>query len=549
MNVVPTSAAQANVLQVNTARTVVIAASMLVAGCAADARRDETTLARAQPPRCEADGADGRRFWFDPAPDDAHARGEDCAMLRFALNNFLHLAGNDGQGHPRFMSFAPWYDAIPQNGDAPRWRDGFKPLSTRALRKTAREGQPGDGFVLLDARHRRVGYDVRVNRTFVDYLSSTGLYRADRLQAAADAFKADPASGGVWLPAGTRDTPGAISLKTAWRAFGDEAPCPAQTMHCERDAQGREWGLIGMHLVQKTPTLGEMTWATFEHVANAPDCAPGGAAPIAPQPRDPVDPQRTLAGWNLFDWTSYRARGGDGTHCAVPDGAYRYTVAADGQTLQNQTCGAPSATPLCNIDPRRSITAAASTTVASAVGDANAAYEHINVCRTTALAHCTGDGSPGDAAACLDASLRANFPKGLDGKWRYYRLIGAEYMAGHAPGVGCFRYDDGPLLTTTPPRTRFPSTCNGVDTTPLRVRVGDTSLANTAMETWMQAGTCIVQTPGATPLMGRDCFACHTPSTNPPGWPFGMGDMSFVFDRVPVPASAPEEAPAGAVTR
>ena len=549
MNVVPTNAAQANVLQVNALRTVVIAASMLLAGCAVDARRDETALTRAQTPRCEADGADGRRFWFDPSPDEARARGEDCAMLRFALNNFLHLAGNDGHGHPRFMSYAPWYDAIPQNGAAPRWRNGFKMLSTRALRKTAREGQPGDGFVLLDARHRRVAYDVRVNRTFVDYLSTTGLYRADRLQAAADAFKADPASGGVWLPAGTRDTPGAISLKTAWRPFGDEAPCPAQTMHCERDAHGREWGLIGMHLVQKTPTLGEMTWATFEHVANAPDCAPGGTAPIAPQPRDPVDPRRTMTEWNLFDWSSYRARGGDGTRCAVPDGTYRYTVAADGQTLQNQTCGAPSATPLCNVDPRRSITAAANSAVASAVGDANAAYERINVCRTTALAHCTGDGSPGDAAACLDASLRTKFPKGLDGKWRYYRLIGAEYMAGHAPGVGCFRYDDGPLLATTPPRTRFPSTCNGVDTTPLRVRAGDTSLANTAMETWMQAGTCLVQTPGATPLMGRDCFACHTPSTNPPGWPFGMGDMSFVFDRVPVPASTPEQAPTGATTR
>lgn len=517
-----------------------MAAMSLLPGCAADARGDKAGQRQAHAARCEADGADGRRFWFDPSPDDAQARGEDCAMLRFALNNFLYLAGNDGRGHPRFMSFAPWYDAIPQSGAAPRWRDGFKPLATRALRKTAREGQPGDGFVLLDARHRRVGYDVRVNRTFVDYLSTTGLYRADRLQAAADAFKADPATGGVWLPAGTRDTPGAISLKTAWRPFGEETPCPAQTMHCERDANGREWGLIGMHLVQKTPTLGEMTWATFEHVANAPDCAPGGAAPIAQRPRDPVHPGRTLAEWNLFDWTSYRAKGGDGSRCAVPDGAYRYTVAADGQTLQDQTCGMPSATPLCNVDPRRSVADSTTTSAASASeGTGNAAYERINVCRTTALAYCKGDGSPGDAAACLDESLRARFPERLDGKWRYYRLIGAEYMAGHAPGVGCFRYDDGVMLGTTPPRTRFPSTCNGVDTTPLRTRAGDTALANTAMETWMQAGTCLVQTPGATPLMGRDCFACHTPSTNPPGWPFGMGDMSFVFDRVPVPASEP----------
>ena len=520
-------------------QAVAIATSMLLAGCTADARRDEAARTPTAAPRCDADGVDGRRFWTDVSPREIQSRGEDCALLRFAQNNFLHLATNDRQGHPRFMSYAPWYEAIPQDGTAPRWREGYKPLATRALRKTAREGQPGDGFVLIDARHRRIGYDVRVNRSYVDYLSRTGLYRADRLQAAADAFKADPATGGVWLPAGTRGTPGVVSLKTAWRRFGDDAPCPAQTMHCERDAQGREWGLIGLHLVQKTPTLGEMTWATFEHVGNAPDCTPGGAAPIAPRPRDPVHPERRLAEWNLFDWTSYRAQGGDGTRCAVPDGAYRYTVAADGQTLQDQTCGAPSATPLCNIDPRRSAVDVASSSALSVDGESNPAYSRINVCRTTPLAQCTGDGSPGDDSACLDASLRANFPRHLEGKWRYYRLIGNAYMAGHAPVTGCFRYDDGPMLATTPPRSRFPSTCNGVDTTPLRVRAGDTALANTAMETWMQAGTCLVPSPGATPLMGRDCFACHTPSTNPPGWPFGMGDMSFLFDRVPVPGSGP----------
>ena len=277
------------------------------------------------------------------------------------------------------------------------------------------------------------------------------------------------------------------------------------------------------------PTLGEMTWATFEHVANAPDCSPGGTAPIAPAPADPLRPGKTLPEWNLFDWTSYRAQGGDGARCAVPDGAYRYTVAADGQTLQNQTCGTPSATPLCNIDPR--LASLSGVQVDSA---ANTRFRRINVCRTVAQPRCSGSGAEGEQVACLNQALADEFPAALADKWRYYALVGSVYMAGHAPGVGCFRYDDGPMLTTQPPRSRFPSTCAGSTTAPQRARAGDLRLANTSMETWMQDGTCLVSAPGSTPLMGRDCFACHAPATNEPGWPFGMGDMSFLFDRIPV---------------
>lgn len=504
-----------------------LALCALLAACAPRGTSSPAGAPAARTPAaegCTLGDADGRRLWHD-----VPANADDCALQRFAFNNFLYLARDGGDGHPRLMSLAPWYEAIPQDGSAPRWRDGYKPLRARLLRKTALEGQPGDGFELIDAAHRRVAYDVRVNRTFVDYLVASGSYRYDVLTRMQAAFAADPSTGGVWLPSGSATTPGALSVKTAWRRFAPDAPCPAATMHCERDAFGREWGLIGLHLVQKTPTLGEMTWATFEHVANAPDCAPGGAAPIAPSPVDPLRPDRRLPGWNLFDWDNYRAQGGDGTRCAVPDGAYQYTVDPTNQSLQNQTCGTPSATPLCNVDPRR----------ATAGNPQVEGYHRINVCRTTPLAQCTGSGTDADNAACLTASLVRSPPEGLATPWRYYRLIGSEYLAGHAPATGCFRYDDGQTLATAPPRSRFPSTCNGDTATPQRTLAGNTALANTSMETWMQAGTCLVQSAGATPLMGRDCFACHAPATNPPGWPFGMGDMSFVFDRVPVPGQTP----------
>jgi hypothetical protein len=472
---------------------------------------------------CVLGDADGRRFAYD-----VPANAGNCDIQRFVFNNFLWLVGDAGSGNgsPRFMTYAPWYEAIPQDGSAPVWLDGYKALSTTALRKTAHEGQPGDSYALIDVDRHRVAYDIRVNRTFVDYLTTSGTYQSSVMQTAATAFANDPATGGIWLPSGSATTEGAITVKTSWRKFPHG--CPDERMHCERDSDGHWRGLVGLHLVQKTPTLGEMTWATFEHVANAPDCEAGGRLPIGAGPPDPAAPGRTLAGgWSLFDYARYKKRGGDGTRCPVPNGAYQYTVASDGTTLQNQGCAAPSQTPLCNTDPRLS-------SVDNAVVEG---YHRIDVCRTVATQACVGDGRPGDDVACLNEDFARRFPAGLAAKWRYYFLVGSEYVAGHAPGVGCFRYDDGPMLTTTLPRSRFPSTCANDASTPQRAIAGTRSLANTTMETWMQEGTCLVSSPGATPLMGRDCMACHTPSTNPPGFPFGMGDMSFLFDRVVVPAS------------
>ena len=109
-----------------------------------NALKRQSLAADAAPRYCSIAGVDGKRLW-----NDVPAQADNCAMQRFVLNNFLYLAHDDGGGHPRFMSMAPWYEAIPQDGSAPRWHDGFKPLSTRALRKTSHEGQPGDSFELI----------------------------------------------------------------------------------------------------------------------------------------------------------------------------------------------------------------------------------------------------------------------------------------------------------------------------------------------------------------------------------------------------------------
>ena len=88
-------------------------------------------------------------------------------------------------------------------------------------------------------------------------------------------------------------------------------------MHCEVDSGNNSWGLLGLHLVQKTQNHGEFIWASFEHVANSPDCNPGGSNPIQQNPVDPINPGLTInvnsnisglakaTGWSLFNWTLY----------------------------------------------------------------------------------------------------------------------------------------------------------------------------------------------------------------------------------------------------
>ncbi len=49
-----------------------------------------------------------------------------CQFHQLGWNNFLYLVA-DVDGHPRFMSFAPWYDALPATRE-PVLREGTQYL-------------------------------------------------------------------------------------------------------------------------------------------------------------------------------------------------------------------------------------------------------------------------------------------------------------------------------------------------------------------------------------------------------------------------------------
>lgn len=458
---------------------------------------------------------DGQALWAEVP--HAMARGNsDCEVDQFAWNNFLYLVANDSVGNPRFMSLAPWYDAMPASG-RPVWKGSYSPLSATQLTNKLNQGQAGDSFELLDVAGRAVAYDMRVNKPFFDYIAANQLYTKSAITGRVKAYQADPSKGGIWLPPnGGTGQGGAMEIKTAWRDFGTGSACPADIMHCEQDADGNWWGLVGFHLVQKTPLHGEMVWATFEHVANAPDCAAGGSNPIQ---RFPVNPRSALpplnangriaglaktTGWSLFNYDGYKNAGGDGANCAYP------------------TATTPAAKALCLTDPNPS-------------GDRQT-WLQVNVCRTDQLPRANSGGTgPAQQAADLNRSVVSQFPAGVAHKWKYYMLAGSETVfwgstGFGAPTVGCWSFGDN----------NPPIDCGGKpgEESVTVARRGTVNLANTSMETWMQKGINL-KTAKFT-LTGTDCFTCHqSPTTS------YQGDLSHLFGRASQAGSSAMALPAG----
>ncbi len=493
--------------------------------------------AASDPTACAFDSfqrsADGSSFWAATGQfsvQNLTVGQMNCLLDQFAMNNFLWLVGDDGNGHPRFMGYAPWYTLFTASG-APSWPGSYQPLNPTQLNRFDNQSQAGDGYLLLDVAGQTTSYDIRVNQTFFDYVAGNGLYTKSGFAAAVQAFNANSATGGVWFPptTSTDTSAGAVELKTAWRRFGPAnppdangpggSPCPAALMHCEQDSDGVYWGLVGFHLVQKTVDQPGFVWASFEHVGNAPDCAAGNGAPIAQNPTSPATGAQinlnaslpggvgAQTGWNYFNHASYQAGGGDGQTCSVPTA----------QQSGTRCLGVPK--------------------------DANGNWIAVNICRTLALpapdaAVCKGsivDGLNLTASACLNDSVRQNFAStGLDAKWMNYQLVAMEWLDDGATGFGsftaaCLTYDEtGPADTACPnykPATHELGEGGGV---PNYGRIGSgagstVSPANTTMETWMQYGLSVTKDVGQ-----ADCFACHQPSTQS----YGQGDFSHLFGRI-----------------
>jgi hypothetical protein len=456
---------------------VVLAALAGLSACGPHGGKASAKLATGGSAQCNGTFSDGTSINVASPTFLADVPGNQlfCDFHTFAWNQFIYLTqmqadpNNGGQVTPLFLHLAPWYNMLPQAGSAQPgvWPGGSTALMTGPIDNQ----QAGDQDLLVDVNGATVLYDIRYNDTFYNNVVFTQptytapLFDAACAQNASTGICANP----LYMPAaatgnsGNPASAGSLEVKTAWRDFnGVAGGCPAN-FYCN----GR-FGLVGMHIVQKTPTHGEWIWASFEHVDNAPDCFTGGDSPI-PSTQPSGKP------WSFFN-----------------------PATAPASVYSSQTCEV-TGTPQCNANPQV----------------AGGAYQQVNICRTDSIiaggasaANCAvvQDGPPQQNSnsrgnvACLNASLQ----KQLSSVWSNYKMIGSLWVRGQTPPTQDFRIQIfQPAPASGPP-------------TPYGQPVGFPHLANTTMETWLQSGSTGYDPFASAGSYGTNattagCFLCHNP--------------------------------------
>ncbi|UQA56862.1 hypothetical protein [Polyangium aurulentum] len=391
-----------------------------------------------------------------------------CDFHTFAWNEFLYLVQtvsdpNDPSfpSKPRFLSYAPSYNMLRPDDSLPpgAFPGGNTTLDVKRLdRKQAGNG----GDELIDVAGQTVLYDMRFNEAMYDFIVGKGYFTQKGYDDFCKPETTEPFSPcknteQIWLPGrGEGKTVlGSIEVKTAWRQF-PEGDCPSTQMYCA----GTKLGMVALHIAQKTPTHGEWIWASFEHIANAPDCTAGSSTPIAQQ-----SPLGTP--WSFFD-----------------------PAKAPASVMETKTCGVTADNAQCNLDPHDPLD--------------KETFRQVNICRTDVLpaggasaANCeiSRQGPLANSAGnteCLNATLRPH----LEGVWQNYQLVGTLWTQGEqAPDK------DFSIAVFQEPKPNVPE----------KTAVGFPNLANTALETFLQTGSTAYD-PNGSSLSNANksgCFGCH----------------------------------------
>ncbi|HEY0169737.1 MAG TPA: hypothetical protein VGB98_01705 [Pyrinomonadaceae bacterium] len=127
---------------------------------------------------------------------------------------------------------------------------------------------------LIDQNGQKVWYEVKVNRAYYDYVVRNRFYDSRNQVGKNISF---PSS------SNTTGDEAAVKVKSAWKIMGgpgsrqpDDPKKFYTTPAFVYDPDTRKCtietvGLVGLHVVMKTAQLPQWSWATFEHVGNAPD--------------------------------------------------------------------------------------------------------------------------------------------------------------------------------------------------------------------------------------------------------------------------------------
>ena len=164
---------------------------------------------------------------------------------------------------------------LPNAVDPGPWNSGGAQVMRLTFRSKAPDQLPLEAAIaqavggwLIDRQANPTYYQVAVNETSYQYVRDNRYYDANVLNRATRIQFGD----------------GALEVKGAWRIVQGAETSRYHTVAAQVmtfDASGQPTGqyksatvgLVGLHIIYKAPGFPQWTWATFEHVDNAPDAS------------------------------------------------------------------------------------------------------------------------------------------------------------------------------------------------------------------------------------------------------------------------------------
>jgi hypothetical protein len=141
------------------------------------------------------------------------------------------------------------------------------------------EGELGPAVHVLVAQNRTyVRYQAAYNKAAFDTIFNSQLYDP------AQVGHLDEAPDGKPVPAKARQPAGALTVKSAWIELPGPNPINPSRFYVREKAwvqnpanhtcSQTDVGLVGLHIVYKSPSRPQWIWSTFEHVDNVPEPLP-----------------------------------------------------------------------------------------------------------------------------------------------------------------------------------------------------------------------------------------------------------------------------------
>lgn len=246
---------------------------------------------------CKADNS-----WIaNPSlPVDVGSEQTNCNFHQFMWQSLLYLVqpNRTGSNVLEFETWMPTYGLFVGPNELPKkWGSIVKPNYCKGFYKPEANYifsdltlQAGAHKPLIDKSLNNVFYNISVNKPAYDFITSCNLYKAQcALTLAPDLLS----PGDMKIVDIPKKYPNlafpdqSIELKTSWKILNkqEQASNTFYTTRGSVKSPGKSCqenvvlGLIGLHIVSKTPTHPEFIWATFEHRNNAPECNIKNAKP------------------------------------------------------------------------------------------------------------------------------------------------------------------------------------------------------------------------------------------------------------------------------